>query len=226
MHLWIDKEHQPQRQWIRQWTWVPNVGLAIYMIKNMAQTNPVTLISVQLEQAEELLEKLHLLGGNYNVVVRGPTSARAAQLIAQHHWDRKVMDKRTAEIIMVLKGNHNLEDNTPKDYPCLPSYLNELALYLSDDCMCPFQYYVHHVDCLERVVHEAVVDYMKACDTPAFLVWEYFDIKNRMTDIFNDTQCWCAALANTIVRDNHQYVNGWSDYHTQSYQRQRPFILN
>lgn len=143
------------------------------------------------------------------------------------------MEKRTAEIIMVLKGNHNLREEAPEDVKNLGTYLHDLALYLSDDCWCPFSYCVEHPDCLDSIVQSAVLDYISSCENPRGFLWHYFDVKRLFgTDIlpireavYNDTQCWCAALVAVSVRNGDKYINGFTEENTVSYKRERLFWL-
>lgn len=222
MNLWIDKHNKPQHQWVRKWTKVTNTNLAVKTIQNNIETDPVTLISVEAEQANDFLETLNQIGGTYEIVIHGEAPARATQIITQNHWDRKVMDKRTSEIIMVLKGNHNLNENIPEDIPTLGSYLDDLALYLSDDCNCSYSYYITHPECFADIIYNVVTDYIKACYHPEFFIQEYFRIKKQNNEI-DDIQCWCTALAFAEIKENNKYINGWNQYNTQHYQRKRPF---
>lgn len=226
MNLWIDKNKGAPKSWLYQWTWVVSVGHAMgVVVHRQNDIDPVTLISVSADMADEFCEQLSALEGTYEVVVHdGEVPPRTAQLIAKHHWDKKVMDNRTAEIIMVLKGNHNLANNLPKDVPQIGAYLQDIALYLSDDCLCPFSTYVNNPGCMSSVIQNAVTDYIKACENPAYFVWEYFNTKRTFGDRYNDDQCWCVALMMSSVRDNGRYVNGFNDRNTQPYARQRKFI--
>ncbi|MBQ8806444.1 MAG: hypothetical protein IJZ68_08325 [Bacteroidaceae bacterium] len=227
MNLWIDEKNGAPKSWLYKWNWVVNPNNGIGVIKHReTDIDPVTLISVQASMADEFCQKLEEAGGGtYEVVVHdGEVPAIAAQLIAKHHWDKKVMDNRTAELIMVLKGNHNLAENLPEGTPEMGAYIHDVALYLSDDCMCPFNHYAKNPGLLTSVVQNAVTDYIKACENPSFFVWEYFNAKRQWSDRYTDDQCWCVALMMANVRDNGHYVNGFNDRNTQRYKRQRKFI--
>ena len=226
MNLWIDKQNGAPKSWLHQWTWVVSVNHGIGVVAHRQNdVDPITLISVSADMADEFCEQLSTMPGTYEVVVHnGEIPPRAAQLIAKHHWDKKVMDTRTAEIIMVLKGNHNLANNLPEDIPKIGTYLQDVALYLSDDCLCPFSTYANNPGCMSGVIQNVVTDYIKACENPAYFVWEYFNTKRTFGDIYNEDQCWCVALMMSQVRDNGQYTNGFNDRNTQPYTRQRPFI--
>ena len=117
-----------------------------------------------------------------------------------------------------------LAENLPEGTPEMGAYIQDVALYLSDDCMCPFHHYAKNPGLLTSVIQNAVTDYIKACENPAFFVWEYFNAKRQWGDRYTDDQCWCVALMMTNVRDNGHYVNGFNDRNTQSYKRQRKFI--
>jgi hypothetical protein len=226
MNLWIDETEHAPKSWLYKWNWVltPNNGICIIMNRK-DDIDPVTFISVQARLADAFCQKLDEIGGTFEVAVHGgEVPPIAAQLIAKNHWDKKVMDNRTSELIMVLKGNHNLSETLPEGTPEIGAYLTDVALYLSDDCMCPFSVYVKQPGLMSDVIHNAVTDYLKACENPSFFVWEYFNAKRSWGDRYTDDQCWCVALMMCNVRDNGKYVNGFNDRNTQRYKRQRKFI--
>ena len=227
MNLWIDPTEQAPKNWLYKWTWVMNPSLGIGILRQRENDiDPVTLVSVHVSMADEFCQQLEKSGaGTYEVVVHGgEVPPIAAQLIAKYHWDKKVMDNRTAEVIMVLKGNHNLAENLPEDTPEMGAYIHDLALYLSDDCMCPFHHYAKNPGLLTSVIQNAVTDYIKACENPSFCVWEYFNTKRQWGDRYTDDQCWCVALMMANVRDNGRFVNGFNERNIQNYKRQRKFI--
>ena len=227
MNLWIDPTEQAPKNWLYKWTWVMNPSLGIGILRQRENDiDPVTLVSVHVSMADEFCQQLEKSGaGTYEVVVHGgEVPPVAAQLIAKYHWDKKVMDNRTAEVIMVLKGNHNLAENLPEDTPEMGAYIHDLALYLSDDCMCPFHHYAKNPGLLTSVIQNAVTDYIKACENPSFFVWEYFNTKRQWGDRYTDDQCWCVALMMANVRDNGRFVNGFNERNIQNYKRQRKFI--
>lgn len=144
---------------------------------------------------------------------------------------KKVLDSRTAEIIMVLKGQHNLEDGIPEDIEKPGVYLYQVALYMSDRCWCPFIDYVKDKSILLRVIQEAVLDYLACCDNPRAFMWTYFDTKRLFGSddirpaIYNDLQCWCAALQSVQVRENGTtYVNGFTAENTAKVLRKDNFL--
>lgn len=226
MNLWMDKQNGAPKSWLCQWTWVVSTNHGIGIVaQRQEDIDPVTLISVHADMADDFCKQLDAIDGTFEVVVHGgETPPVAAQLIAKNHWDKKVMDNRTAEIIMVLKGNHNLAENLPEGTPEMGAYLQDVALYLSDDCMCPFHNYAKNPGLLSSVIQNAVTDYLKACENPSFFVWEYFNTKRQWGDRYTDDQCWCVALMMTNVRDNGRFVNGFNDRNTQNYKRQRQFL--
>ena len=141
------------------------------------------------------------------------------------------MEKRTAEVIMVLKGQHNLRDGLPEDTPQLGAYVQDLALYLSDNCLVQFSYFQNHQEVLDKVVHNAVLDYISSCENPRHFLWDYFEAKRTMQDNphlhinYNDTQCWCSALCLVDVAEDGEYVNGFNKENTVKYLRSRPFQI-
>jgi hypothetical protein len=226
MNLWIDERDEAPKSWLCKWTWVANPHMGIGIIKKrIDDVDPVTCINVHASMAVEFCKLLEAIPEPFSVLVHGgEVPAEAAKLISQHHWDKKVMDSRTAELIMVLKGNHNLNDGLPEDTPTIGAYLTDVALYLSDDCLCPFSTYVKQPGLMSDVIHNVVTDYLKACENPSFFVWEYFNAKRSWGDRYNDDQCWCVALMNCGVRDNGAYINGFSDTNTKRYERKRKFL--
>ena len=226
MNLWIDRKEPAPKSYSCKWLWVTNISNSIDLISRRANDiEPVTMISVQASMADEFCEKLDRIGGTFQVTVHGgEITPLAAKLIMKNHWNKKVMDNRTTEIIMVLKGQHNLAECLPEDLPQIGAYLQDVALYLSDDCMCPFSAYINNPGCMSSVIQNVVTDYIDACENPAFFVSEYFNAKRQWGDRYNDDQCWCVALMMTKVQNNGTYVNGFNAASTKQYQRQRKFI--
>lgn len=226
MNLWIDAKEAAPKSWLYPWVQMVEVDSAIDTIMyRIPDVDPVKLINVHASLANEFCAKLDAVPGPYEVHVHGgEIPPEAAKLIMKNHWDKKVMDERTTELIMVLKGNHDLAESLPEDMPQLGAYLQDVALYLSDDCMCPFSTYAKSPGCMSGVIHNAVTDYMKACENPSFLVWEYFETKRQWGDRYTDDQCWCVALMMTQVRNDNQYINGFSEANTKHYKRKRQFL--
>lgn len=228
MILWIDAHNDAPYNWLTTWTTVKTIDDAIDIIhKNKHLPSCVTLVNIDTALADNFL----LLLAEEDVVIEvkfhGATpSTYARAMVAHHHWDKKVMDKRTAELIMVLKGNHDLDTPEVEGRDKLSAYVKDVALYMSDLCDCPFDFYEDHPHCLEGEIQRAVCDYAKACYNPSELLFEYFEYKRTLGHVYNDMQLWCAALAATQVRDNGKFVNGFSEYLTQAYKRQRPFYLH
>lgn len=118
------------------------------------------------------------------------------------------MEKRTAEIIMVLKGNHDLgEFDTLKQ---------ALAGYMSDRCDYPADEYSDEM--LFGIVREAVMDYLYTCvdggQKRAFM-YHYFDAHKWHDDL----ECWLAALQMVQVREKNKdgsytYINGFTEENT------------
>ena len=226
MNLWIDANEPAPKSWVCKWVTAISAANGMTIIEQrLEDVDPVVLVSVNAEMADGFCAKLDKLGGVFEVIVHGgDMPPETARLIRKNHWDKKVMDSRTAEIIMVLKGNHNLAENLPDNTPEIGAYLTDLALYLSDDCWCPFSTYAKQPGLMSSVIQTAVTDYLKACYNPSFFVWEYFNAKRQWGDRYTDDQCWCIALMMCEVRDNGKYVNGFSDANTKHYIRKRQFL--
>lgn len=226
MNLWIDAKNRAEHDFIKRWTWLTNNTMGIGFVRKQKETNdPVIIVSVAADMADDFLNALELENVPVQVFIHGgEPSDHTLALIAKNHWDRKVMEPRTAELIMVLKGNHNLENEDTATLTNLGAYIHDVALYMSDDCMCPFSYYIKDLSCIDGVIKQAVLDYMRACDNPSFVLWQYFENKRMFGEIYNDTQLWCSALVGVAVRDNGKYINGFSEYNTKSYTRKAPLI--
>lgn len=226
MNLWIDEKQGAPKSWLYQWTWVVSNSNGIGVVAHRQNdVDPVTLISVHANLADDFCRQLANLEGTFEVTVHGgEVPPVAAQLIAKHHWNKKVMDNRTAELIMVLKGQHNLTENLPENIPQIGAYLQDVALYLSDDCMCSFNAYAKNPALMTGVIQNVVTDYIKACDNPAYFVWEYFNTKRQWGDRYTDDQCWCVALMMTNVREGDNYINGFNARNTRQYKRQHGFM--
>lgn len=119
------------------------------------------------------------------------------------------MEKRTAEIIMVLKGNHDLgERDTLKQY---------LAAYMSDRCDYPENEYTD--DMLFGITREAVIDFIRGCYSDgqrAVFLYDYFEAKKWHED---ETSCWLSALSQVQVREKlndgtYSFINGFTEENT------------
>lgn len=120
------------------------------------------------------------------------------------------MEKRTAEIIMCLKGNFSPYMRKPVS---LGWYYNTVAWYMADRCDIDPKIYTKSD--IFRIIREAVKDYISTCDNPAALLSDYFsfcdldDCSNG--GIYDECQRWCVALSNVRVRKGEEYVNGFDE---------------
>lgn len=124
------------------------------------------------------------------------------------------MKKRTAEIIMVCKRQHNFGD--------FPSLKRAIAAYLSDRCGCPIEHYTDEL--INSAIWAAAMDYidgMKDYQPSSFL----YDIK-RVMDFYNNHrsadrkqidfyEAVCIAFQSADVMDGQRFVNGFSEENTR-----------
>lgn len=119
------------------------------------------------------------------------------------------MEKRTAEIVMVLKGHH--------EYGELDTYRDHLTAYMSDRCDYPADKYTDEM--LFGIVQEAVKDYMSGCTGPAQIrcfLYSYFEAHK-----WHDSELtqWLAALSQVQVKEKNadgtwRYINGFTEENT------------
>lgn len=115
------------------------------------------------------------------------------------------MEKRTAEIIMCLKGNFSPYMRKPVS---LGWYYDTVAWYMADRCDVDPKIYTKSD--IFRIIREAVRDYISTCDSPTALLSDYFSFYDG--DLYDECQRWCAALSNVRVRKNdEEYVNGFNE---------------
>lgn len=225
MKIYFDEYNKPDN---KTYVYTHTVDETIHLIGARKNTkDPVEELSIPgNDNGMKILQALRKWKNAFSVHVRGDMTPAMYQMIIENHWNRMPMELRTAEIIMVLKGNHNLF-NGLIDEAVIDgdTYLRDVALYLSDDCGCPYSVYQKDPSIVESVVRQTVVEYMRVCDNPSLFLREYFEAKRLFGSLYNDTQCWCSALASQTVReDRGTYVNGFTSYNTKKYTRQRPFV--
>ena len=222
MKIWLkDKTSTPLT-----YTYCSSLQELQQMIAMKASTDdPISLISMPAD--EDSLEFLKLYDDKprlFKVVIRGTMDEEIQRIVLKNHLDKPTLSPRTAEIIMVLKGQSNLQDDIPKNLIDIGTYVQDVALYISDATETSFTAYTNNPESIDMLVQQAAIDYMAACDTPNRLLYDYFEYKRMFSSIYSDTQCWCAALANTSVKDSGMYINGFTPYNTTPYQRKHAFM--
>lgn len=105
------------------------------------------------------------------------------------------MEKTTAELIQVLKGNHNFLVHDKTHYEEAKRY-----------CKCVFgsESGVH------SVIKNAVLDFIKTCDKRVIFLFDYFD------GIGDEWERWCRALALVQIREKdengeYHFINGFDE---------------
>lgn len=129
------------------------------------------------------------------------------------------MNKTTAEIIMVAKGNHPFKRKNYYKY-------EDLKMYYADRCICTEDDYTPYI--LINIIKEAVLDYSRTCTNPTELLYHYFDSREYLQNYlsFNksemaqkiadnptlkEVEAWLNAFARLKVKDGDSYINGFSD---------------
>ena len=115
------------------------------------------------------------------------------------------MDKRTAEIIMVIKGNHN--------YPTTNRY-EAVKQYMADKCECPLEAYTDYE--MFRIIGETARDYNSTANDPHVFMYCFLDyirlLYAEKPEIVKAVS-WglMSALSLTQVRNHKEYINGFSE---------------
>ena len=121
------------------------------------------------------------------------------------------MDKRTSEIIMICKGNHDYGENL--------NHKEAIAAYMSDVCLVPLDFYSKDYN-INRVIYSAALDFIDNADRPSHfikLIQEFLDVHNnpafdnRRIDYY---EAICIAFQIMEVMDDGEYVNGFTEENT------------
>lgn len=115
------------------------------------------------------------------------------------------MDKRTAEIIMVIKGNHN--------YPVTNRY-EAIKHYMADRCEFPLTAYTDYE--MFRIIGEAARDYNSTTDSPHEFMYCFLDyirlLYAEKPEIVKAISIGLiSALSLTRVRNCGNYINGFTE---------------
>lgn len=131
------------------------------------------------------------------------------------------MEKRTSEIIMTLKGNHEFGERD--------TYKQLLAAYMSDRCDYPEDQYTDEM--LFGIVKETVKDYLSGCSGPGYIrafLDNYFEAHKWHEDELSQ---WLSALAQVQVREKngdgtYRYINGFDDENTSNVCKTKENLVN
>ena len=124
------------------------------------------------------------------------------------------MEKRTAEIIMICKGQHDYGEDL--------GHKEAIAAYLSDQCGCPIEYYTE--DVINNVIWDTAIDYtnsFKEHRPGSFLlcVKEVFSRHNNpMVQNINRIDWYealCIAFQMAQIKNDTGYINGFTEENTQ-----------
>ena len=115
------------------------------------------------------------------------------------------MDKRTFNIIMVCKGNHNFEKGL--------TLKQAVARYMSKICWCPVETYTDQV--LRGIVWEAFMDFMNTCTNPRGFLYHLKEARYwcdwSPREGIDDITAMLIAFQLCCVRDDNGYVNGFTE---------------
>ena len=115
------------------------------------------------------------------------------------------MDKRTAEIITVIKGNHN--------YPTANKY-EAIKHYMADICECSLTEYTDYE--MFRIIGEAARDYNSTADDSHTFIYCFLDYVRLLyaekPEIIKAVSlALVSALSLTRVRNCGKYINGFTE---------------
>lgn len=128
------------------------------------------------------------------------------------------MEKRTAEVIMILKGNHEYKVKYPGK-----SSAEYIAYYFSDYCQCPVKDYSKEL--ILEILESVALDYLRSVrDLSVLAIYfesrrtRFFRLKNgslKSEVIDSLIECWATALREIQIKDSskgdYYFINGWSE---------------
>ena len=119
------------------------------------------------------------------------------------------MNKRTLEIISVLKGHHKYEtDGTQRSL---------LVAYMSDVCDCPADVYTDEL--VLSIMRECVMDYLRTSEQPHMFMFDMFEAHRYYSrqDEFKQNSnlllsvCLMSALSLVQVASDGKCINGFDE---------------
>ena len=119
------------------------------------------------------------------------------------------MKKRTAEIIMVCKGQH--------DFGKFSTLKQAVIAYMSDRCICPVEAYTD--ENLRDIIYEAFMDYLSSCNNLRAFFYHLKEARYwcdwRPREGVDDITAVLIAFQLCCVRDDTGYINGFTEENTQ-----------
>lgn len=107
------------------------------------------------------------------------------------------MTQRTCNIIMCCKGNSKYSNKGDSIY--------SIKRYMGDECIYNWENYTDAM--IQDILYTALMDYIDWVKKPSFVLW---CLKNDGRLHENINEKICAMFANVKVRDDHGYVNGFT----------------
>lgn len=129
------------------------------------------------------------------------------------------MEKRTAEIIMVCKGQHDFGES--------PTLKQAVIAYMSDRCICPEEAYTD--ERINEIIWTAALDYLDSMkDTPPSV---FLREAKRAMDLHNNPlvkninridvyEAMCIAFMLAQVMEDDRYIDGFTEENTQRVHRE------
>lgn len=122
------------------------------------------------------------------------------------------MDKRTAEIIMVCKGQH--------DFGKFDTLKQAVAAYMSDRCWYPVELYTDEM--INDIIWSAAMNLLDHMKKPSMLLWKVQQVmrlhNNPLVKNINRVDIYealCGAFQLVSVRDENGYINGFTEENTR-----------
>lgn len=123
------------------------------------------------------------------------------------------MEKRTAEIIMVCKGQH--------DFGKFSSLKQAVAAYMSDRCLCPLDTYTDNV--INGIIWDAALDYIDSFKehlASSFLreIHHIMDMHNNPISRLNRIDMYeatCITFQLAQIRNKDGFINGFTEENTK-----------
>lgn len=107
------------------------------------------------------------------------------------------MTEHTYKIIMACKSAESC------------NVINPVKAYMSQECMCPEDHYDEFT--MNRIMFEAMCDYLDSCDRPSVFMRELKDVFNG-SNLSMGERIARAFLNVRVKNRNGQYVNGFGEW--------------
>lgn len=121
--------------------------------------------------------------------------------------ETRTIQQRTCNIIMCCKMHCKLLDDSERY-----TYENAIIAYLSKECACPVNYYKTHFVVVDRIMLEALYDYLNCTRNPGYAMRQVFENTWFNPDLNASLfQRICSMFAQIQVRDDDGCINGFTE---------------